>query len=196
MAQSSPHVETEIKLRCPHGAHEAQRRIERQGYAPQGPRTLESDQLFDRPDGELRRADKILRVRRSHSQDGAERATLTYKGPAARERYKSREEVELDVSGAEDLVLLIGRLGFAGDFRYEKYRTKFGAPGESGTITLDETPIGVFLELEGPADWIDRTAAQLGFSPAEYLTASYAALYGQYRQVSPGAPADMTFQGS
>ena len=46
--------------------------------------------------------------------------------------------------------------------------------------TLDETPIGVFVELEGPPDWIDRTARRLGFSPADYIKASYARLYQQW----------------
>jgi adenylate cyclase class 2 len=190
MATGTRYVETEIKLRCPAGAGEARRIIEQHGYALREPRTLESDQLFDRPEGELKRADAILRLRRS-----GDRAMVTYKGPATRERYKSREEIEFDVSDPENFVVMLARLGYAGVFRYEKYRTKFGLPGEPGTITLDETPIGVFLELEGTTEWIDRTAACLGFSPAEYLTASYAALYWEYRQTNKSAPSDMTFDG-
>ena len=54
--------------------------------------------------------------------------------------------------------------------------------------------MGVFLELEGPADWIDQTAARLGLSEAEYLTQSYASLYQEYRRSKPGAPVDMTFE--
>jgi hypothetical protein len=34
---------------------------------------------------------------------------------------------------------------------------------------LDETPAGVFLELEGPSRWIDRTARRLGFAESDYL---------------------------
>ena len=60
-------------------------------------------------------------------------------------------------------------------------------------ITVDETPIGVFLELEGPAAWIDGTAAALGFHVADYVTDSYAALYRQYRQANPEAPDNMIF---
>ncbi len=30
-------------------------------------------------------------------------------------------------------------------------------------MTLDETPIGDFLELEGPGEWIDETAAPAWF---------------------------------
>jgi len=50
--------------------------------------------------------------------------------------------------------------------------------------------------LEGTTEWIDRTAARLGFSPAEYVTVSYAALYGEYRNANQGAPVNMTFDGT
>jgi adenylate cyclase class 2 len=108
-------------------------------------------------------------------------------------RYKSREEIEFDVSDAEAFLHTLERLGYTGRFRYEKQRAKFARPDEPGIVTIDETPIGVFMELEGPADWIDQTAAGLGFSPADYMTASYASLYGEYRKSKPDAPENMTF---
>jgi hypothetical protein len=45
---------------------------------------------------------------------------------------------------------------------------------------LDETPIGNFVELEGPRRTIDRAAALLGRSRSDYLTGSYASLYRQF----------------
>jgi len=44
-------------------------------------------------------------------------------------------------------------------------------------IELDETPIGVFLELEGPATAIDRAAKALGFEKRDYILANYMVLY-------------------
>ena len=181
-------VETEVKIRfagTPRNAHEI---IERAGYSVIEPRTLEADQTFDHPNADLLAADHLLRLRRS----GA-RFTVTYKGPAAKGRFKSREEIEFDVSDAEAFELVLDRLGYQPRFRYEKYRTKFAAGDSSGIVTIDETPIGVFLELEGPVDWIDQTADRLGFSHAEYCTASYAALYREYLQLHEGAPANMVF---
>jgi adenylate cyclase class 2 len=58
---------------------------------------------------------------------------------------------------------------------------------------LDETPIGEFLELEGEPGWIDRTARELGFSEADYITDTYGALFEAYRARNPGAGADMVF---
>jgi hypothetical protein len=44
-------------------------------------------------------------------------------------------------------------------------------------VELDETPIGEFLELEGPPSAIDRMAKLLGYSRSDYITKSYLALY-------------------
>jgi len=88
---------------------------------------------------------------------------------------------------------MLDRLGYAPRFRYEKFRTKFATPDEPGVLSIDETPIGVFLELEGTPEWIDRTAARLGLSPEAYLTLSYANLYQEYRRTRPTAPEHMTF---
>ena len=164
-------TETEVKIRWPEGRGDPRPALEYFGYAEVSPRVLEADQLYDRPGGELRSGDRILRLRQS-----GETAKVTYKGPAERDLYKSREEIEFDVSDPERVRLVLDRLGFASAFRYEKFRTTFAKQGEDGIVTLDETPIGVFLELEGPKYWIDSTAKHLGFSVSDYVTASYAAL--------------------
>jgi adenylate cyclase class 2 len=74
------------------------------------------------------------------------------------------------------LAAILARLGFERMFRYEKYRTEFRR-GRTGVVTLDETPIGTYLELEGEPTWIDRTARLLGFTEADYITLSYGQLY-------------------
>jgi adenylate cyclase class 2 len=186
-------TETEIKLRWNGTAEEAQALIERHGYAVSSPRTLESDQLFDLPSAALRQSDRILRLRKTTSPEGTTRAMVTYKGPATRDGYKSREEIEFDVSDPNTFTLVLHRLGYQAAFRYEKFRTQLRAAGEPGIITVDETPIGVYLEIEGPHDWIDSTAARLGLPKAQFLTVSYASLYRDYRAQHPAAPADMTF---
>ena len=186
-------TETEIKLLWRGTAQEAQALIERHGYGLSAPRTLEADQLFDLPSGGLQQSDRILRLRRTFSREGGKHAMVTYKGPATREVYKSREEIEFDVSDPDAFTLVLERLGYRPGFRYEKYRATFTAYGEPGLITIDETPIGVYLELEGPQDWIDSTAARLGFPVTRFLTVSYAGLYREHREQHPDAPANMTF---
>lgn len=186
-------TETEIKLRWNGTAQEARALIERHGYAVSVPRTLESDQLFDLPSTALQQSDRILRLRKTTTPEGTTRAMVTYKGPATRDGYKSREEIEFDVSSPDTFTLVLDRLGYQPTFRYEKYRTQLRAVGEPGLLTIDETPIGVYLEMEGPQDWIDSTAARVGLPKAQFLTVSYAGLYREYRKEHPEAPPDMTF---
>ena len=186
-------TETEIKLLWQGSPEDARALIERHGYKLSSPRTLESDQLFDLPSGALRQSDQVLRMRRTLSPETGRRAMVTYKGCASREIYKSREEIEFDVSDPDAFTLVLERLGYHPGFRYEKYRTMFKAYGEPGLITIDETPIGIYLELEGPQAWIDSTAARLGFPPERFLTVSYAGLYREHLEQHPGGPADMTF---
>lgn len=91
---------------------------------------------------------------------------------------------------------VLDRLGYRPRFRYEKYRTKFTAPGEPGIVSIDETPIGTYLELEGEPEWIDRTAARMGLSRDAYLNQSYSKLYQEYLLTHAGAPRDMTFDAA
>jgi adenylate cyclase, class 2 len=187
MTERGP-VEIEIKLRVEGGVRAAADLLAKHGYQARKPRTLQADQLFDLEDNALRESGRLLRLRLA---GGA--STLTYKGPPMAGPHKSREELETQVEDSDALRSIFLRLGYRPGFRYEKYRTVFQRPGEgSGEIGLDETPIGVFLELEGPADWIDRTAQRLGFSSADYITTSYGSLYREYLKLH-GGPADMVF---
>ncbi len=69
------------------------------------------------------------------------------------------------------LVRILEALGLRPSFRYEKYRSIYGLPGLAGvTLDLDETPIGDFLVAEGCRAAIDRSAALLGYRPADYIT--------------------------
>jgi adenylate cyclase class 2 len=122
------------------------------------------------------------------------RGILTFKGPAELGKHKSREELETGFEDPTIVARILERLGYQRAFRYEKYRTEFQRNGENGVVTLDETPIGWFVELEGTPDWIDRTAVALRWSEADYLTASYGSLYLQYCKDSNLQPSDMLFE--
>ncbi len=79
--------------------------------------------------------------------------------------YKVRIETESKVEDGRALAEIFTRLGYGPAFRYEKYRTEYTHGG--GHLVLDETPIGVFAELEGPTDWIDRSAGGAGGGPGK-----------------------------
>jgi adenylate cyclase class 2 len=101
----------------------------------------------------------------------------------------------VDVTDGASMEQILAGLGYQPTFRYEKYRTTYSLDGQPGLITLDETPIGTFLELEGTAGWIDATALQLGYTQADYMTESYASLYRKYCSMHPDrVPSAMVFQ--
>lgn len=180
-------LEVEVKLRLA-SPEDGLRRLALAGFVQSHPRTFESNTVYDTQAGELRSSDRLLRVRIF-----GERVTLTYKGPTIAGRHKTREEIETELPDSRSVPMVLERLGYVPAFRYEKYRTAFTRQGEPGEVVLDETPIGSFLEVEGPAEWIDRAAVRLGFSPEDYITATYGALYVEYVRSHPAAPAHMVF---
>lgn len=121
------------------------------------------------------------------------KALLTYKGAPEKGPHKVRTEIETTLEDPAALRQVFAALGFQISFRYEKYRTTFNKPGAPGHVLLDETPIGWFLELEGPPDWIDSTAAELGFSQAQYILESYGTLYLLHCKKAGIPPSHMVF---
>jgi adenylate cyclase class 2 len=171
---SSGSRETEIKLRINDAAAGA-RLLERTGLRVHKARAFEANTIFDTPGHDLQRRGAVLRVREYGSE-----GLVTYKGVADRGRHKSREEIEFNISDASAVVRVLTALGYQPQFRYEKYRTEFTRGDNPGVVTLDETPIGTFFEIEGEPEWIDRLASELGFSQEDYITASYGSLYVAY----------------
>jgi adenylate cyclase, class 2 len=182
--------EVEIKLVIP-SAVAGRSSLERSGFVEVTPRTFESNIVLDRPDLSLRGAGCLLRLR-----DYGGASVLTFKGPALAGKHKDREEIETALADFNATLLLLARLGFQPVFRYEKFRTEFRKPGVSGAAVLDETPIGDFLEIEGDPVFIDRTAADLGFGPADYRLESYGTLYRDYCLKQGRNPMNMTFEES
>jgi len=101
--------------------------------------------------------------------------------------------LEIEISDSGTALAILKNLGFHRVFRYQKYRTEYSQPGAHGVVTLDETPIGCYLEVEGSPQWIDRTARKLGFSENDYITVSYGELYFEFCASQGIQPADMVF---
>lgn len=183
--------EIEIKLRVADlpGLRTSLRRL---GASVQIPRVHEWNELFETTKRELRKREQLLRIRTETSPGKSNRAArtiLTFKGPvkgsrngAGPQRHKVREELELELADPQTLETILGGLGMRVWFRYEKYRTTYRLPKSAGwaqklLIELDETPIGTYVELEGPRRAIDRAANALGYSGRDFITANYYVLY-------------------
>jgi adenylate cyclase class 2 len=182
-------VETEIKFRVEDPAALSQR-LEALGFHVKTPRSFESNVLYDTPDRRMRARTEILRIR-----SYAGRWTLTHKrlpdiGPG-QDIHKHRIETETEISDGEALAEVFKSLALVAAFRYEKWRSEW-EDGE-GHCVVDETPIGDFAELEGTAEWIDRTARRLGIGPAQYITLSYGRLFEQWREQEGSSAQNLTF---
>jgi adenylate cyclase class 2 len=182
-------VETEIKFRVDDLA-DLTSRLDAAGFTLQTPRTFESNVLFDTPDRQMRARTEILRIR-----SYAGRWMLTHKrlpddGPGE-DTHKHRIETETEFSDGDALAQVFLSIGLVPAFRYEKWRAEW-SDGE-GHCVVDETPIGNYAELEGSAEWIDRTAALLGIDPSQYIILSYGRLFDQWREQHDSAAEDLTF---
>jgi adenylate cyclase class 2 len=178
--------ENEIKLAI-RDIRSARRVLKAAAFQVSEPRIFEVNLVFDSQNLSLRKSDRLLRLRQARD------ITLTYKGPPRSGKHKSREELEVKIESLPSMCEILIQLGYRQVFRYEKYRTEFRQPRRAGTVMLDETPVGVFLELEGTPTWVDRTARTLGFDENAYITASYGQLYLEWCAAHGLKPGNMVF---
>jgi adenylate cyclase class 2 len=184
-------IEIEIKLPLESVAS-ARALLRRHRFKVIAPRVFEENLILDDASRSLFNRGVLLRVRRA-----GKIVTCTSKGAEmVGGRHKRREEHEFKASDFDSTLAVFGALGYHESFRYEKYRTEFAQQGEPGHATLDETPIGVYMELEGPAAWIDRTAKLLGFPRGSWIILSYARLYVDWCEARGITPTNMRFKGS
>jgi adenylate cyclase class 2 len=122
------------------------------------------------------------------------KSRVTFKGPVQPSTMKLREEVETVVGDGEVLLRIFGELGLQVWFRYEKYREEFSY--DDVIVAIDETPVGVYVEIEGSERGIETAAAALGRTTADYIVDSYRGLFLQERERLGTTGADMMFDAS
>ena len=214
--------ETEIKLKIDdvRAFHRALKRIGAPLAGPGSARVHEENVIFDTPQGGLAKHGQLLRIRtetpevraKSKTAGPKQRVVLTFKQPLAHPSgegtesthhgfYKVRDEIEMEIADAGTLTKIFEGLGMRGWFRYEKYRTTFRMPASKAwakglLIEVDETPIGTFVELEGPAPAIDRAAEELGYSKHDYVLKNYLRLYMEDCRRRGEQPRDMVFSNT
>lgn len=175
-------IEREIKLAFA-SVEEARAALRAAGAEMKTPRRLQDDVLYDTAQGLLLAKRSALRLRR----DG-DRAIVTFKGPPADGPMKMREEIETGVDSGDAVTAMLDALGFTPCFRYQKYREEYRAQGVVAAI--DDTPAGVFVEIEGDERGILDLAARVGRGPKDFLVDSYYALWVKARGERAG---DMIF---
>jgi adenylate cyclase class 2 len=190
MADDAPR-ETEVKFRLPDRAA-FELRLLSLGAHCEG-RERERNVLFDDVSGTLRRRGNALRLRTTEKG-----ALLTYKGKASfAGGVKTRLELESGVDTPDRIAALLVEIGFAPRFTYDKRRTTWRLPDpEQPVVAVDETPLGLFAELEGDARAIRTLAESLGVPESAFLPESYVALWMKAREENPALPRDMVFPGT
>ncbi len=188
----SDRIEREIKLSF-ESADAAREAVAALGAVPLRARRLQDDRLLDTTGGRLRADWCTLRVRiETPAGGGVSVATLTFKGPPRPDVMKVREELETGIDDGAMLLEVLERAGFDVWFRYQKYREEFERDGT--IVAIDETPCGVFVEVEGSETGVSGLAQALGRSPADYITASYRRVW-ESDCAARGRPAgDMVFE--
>ncbi|MEJ5166674.1 MAG: class IV adenylate cyclase [Thermoanaerobaculia bacterium] len=140
--------------------------------------TLERNILFDHKSLKLKERDWVLRLRQF-----GEKNILTLKTKSiGRKGFKVREEVNIFFEDFEKMKEVFQRMGFFEAFYYEKYREEYELNGLS--ISLDKTPVGNYVEIEGDYKKIENFLKKIGAKIEETLSLSYFQLFRIFNKKS------------
>jgi adenylate cyclase class 2 len=178
-------LEREVKLSFP-SADAAREAVVAAGATPLHGRRLQEDALLDNAENTLRDRGCALRIR---VENGKSR--ITFKGPIQESIMKLRDEFETVVGDGALLLRIFEELGFHVWFRYEKYREEFSHEGV--IVAIDETPVGVFVEVEVTEGGITAMAQALGRRPPDYILESYRGLFVKHQETFALTGTDMVF---
>jgi predicted adenylyl cyclase CyaB len=172
--------ETEAKIALGEGELDHVRRRLVAAGASAGRVDDEDNLLLDRRNGSIRGHGRTLRVRMFADRP---EARFTFKGEVDRmSRYKSREELEVQVSDGATLLRILAELGLAPTARYRKHREYWILDGAE--ITLDRLESGDYMEIEADEGGIDAVLATLGLEGRPHLSQGYASLVPGARSIA------------
>lgn len=178
-----PPLEEELKFACS-SLEDLRERLRELSAERITAASAEDNWVYDR-NGELRSTERLLRLRIDRSG-----SRLTFKGPPRFEdEVKVRVEHETGIHDADQIHGILESLGYEVSHRYQKKREEWQLGGV--TVALDHTPIGDFVEFEGPG--ATAVARRCGFAAAESERRTYIELYESYRERNPEAPPEMVF---
>ena len=149
---------------------------------------FERNLRWDSTDETLTKTHQVLRLR-----DNGGVSVLTYKSGKQNEKgLADREEIETVVSNFENTRLILERLGYKIVFIYEKYRSIYRL--NDTELFLDHTPIGDYIEIEGPdGEAIRRSAELLGLNWEDRISKGYMNLFSKWKKQTGYPGRDMIF---
>jgi adenylate cyclase class 2 len=157
---------------------------------------VQTDTYFNDAENKLTSSGIGLRLRRQIS-DETDKVILTCKGPKKKAMFKSRREIEVELSpeGFSSMVELLGMLGFDKILVFEKRRKVWRLDGCD--VCLDEIPmLGSFVEVEGPDEHrITGVLNKLQLSGLEHINKGYARLMREKLDESSSDREEIFFDG-
>lgn len=140
--------------------------------------TLEKNILFENKYIKIKDKDWVFRLR-----SFGEKNLLTLKTKAkGKKGFKVREEINLYFDDFEKMKKILEKLGFFEAFYYEKYRESYDLSGLE--ISLDRTPVGNYVELEGEYRKILSFLDKMGVKIEQTLSLSYYQLFRIFNKIS------------
>lgn len=151
-------------------------------------RTLERNMLLDTTDRRLQNAGRLLRLR----QD--DRARVTFKENTQVENgIRARTEIEFTVDNFAVARKLFEALGYHAVVIYEKYRHVYRLGDVE--VTLDELPLGDFVEIEAPTNaMIEGVSQMLGLDWSKGIAINYMGLFAIAKSKLGFSFNDMSFE--
>lgn len=165
-------IEIKFKIKNPKFIR---RKLEKVGAKFLG-KAFERTVRFDTKDKKLEKEGKFLRIRMGFKN------VITFKRKIKQkdEKFREREEIEIEISDPKKMETILNKLGFTKKWIMEKYREKW--EWGSAEIVIDKLPFGNFIEIEGNEKSILRTIKILGFDLKDGITATYWGLWENYRR--------------
>lgn len=179
--------EIETKFPCK-SLEEVLANLNAQGAVQLMARTFERNLLLDTADRALSAGGCRLRLRQNGDQK-----ILTFKRTQKLENgIAYREEIESDFGDLDNMKLIFSRLGFDPFFVYEKYRRVYQL--ENTKVMVDETPIGLYVEIEGADEAsIHSVCDKLGLDWENRIDQSYQTLFVNWAAEHRYSGAHMVF---
>lgn len=157
--------------------------LQRVGAICTHPRYLETNELFDTDEKRLQNNFEVLRLRRDWTQK------ITYKRALT---FNIRDEIEFEISDADQARKMMEALGYKCYLLFEKYRSMY--TWQSAQITIDETPLGIFVEIEDLSlEYIEEKADFLKLNWDAQVRKSYYKCFEIVQSID-GKLSEMTFE--
>ncbi len=168
-------IETEIKFKI-HDLLELEEKIKSVGGKELHKNIFQKAIRMDTSEESLIKKGIFLRVR------SGEKKTMTVKSKlsGSDEKFKERQELEIEISDVELAEKMLFTLGFTKKWIMEKYRTEYELA--ETILALDRLPFGDYLEIEGDKDSIENAIKILGLEKEERLTSTYWHLFDDYNK--------------